>query len=318
MPLLRTASSQPVRSLGGGSATPQGGPGLGVRSFGFGGAVLGLTANSILLRPFPPAAGAPLSVSVQLANLDRAPARQARVKVSVDGDNLGEVVVDVPASGTAIATGFHDWTTRPGRHDVRASVTQDTRTGEASKPVFVMGGEGRGLVRSISTPAGTRAFQASAGTRGFPALGKPAAATFKPELQPGIAMLGASSAPADLAITPADIRFTPAAPAAGTPLIVAITVHNAGAGLARDGRVLAVLAADGREVARQAFAAVVPAHGVLPLQWSLTAPGGAQLVVTATATTSGDPSPANNQARAATGLSRPLPLRTPATLTLPR
>jgi hypothetical protein len=94
-------------------------------------------------------------------------------------------------------------------------------------------------------------------------------------------------------------------PSAGTPLVVSVTVHNLGAAVANDGRVIAVLTADGREVARHPFMASIPAHGAVTLQWTLTAPSGV-IAVSATASATGDANPGNNQARAAASVKVPI------------
>jgi hypothetical protein len=99
-PLLRPASSVLVPRAGLGLA---GNPGVRAMSYG---PLLGMSANNIVLMPFPPMAGAPVAVTVRLANLDRTPVSGARVLVSVDGQALGETVTDVPASGQAFASGF--------------------------------------------------------------------------------------------------------------------------------------------------------------------------------------------------------------------
>jgi hypothetical protein len=290
-PLVRSASSEPVRGFGG-PARGFGGR-SGVRSFMVNTA-LSLSANSIVLRPFPPTAGAPMAVSVQLSNLEPAAARGVRVAVSVDGEALGETVTDVPASGVAMASGFKDWTAQPGRHDVRASVTVGTNHSEATKPLFVIApgtrGFGRpGFVAGGATGVGKPGVSADAAGKGGYA--------FQPGFKPVLGTVRAGAA-ADLQIMTADIRFTPSLPSAGAAMTVTINVHNLGTGPANDGRVLAVLSAAGVEVARRQFSAAVPANGVVALEWPLTTPAGTPLLVTATATATGDINPANNQARA--------------------
>jgi hypothetical protein len=305
VPMTRPAAAAPVRGFG---ARPMVRPGMpGVRA-AFAGGVMGLSANGILLRPFPPVLDEPVEVSVQLANPDGA-AETAKVRVSVGGEDLGEVTVNVPAGATAMATGFRAWKAANGRHDVRATVTAGARSGEATKAVFVTPMGPRGLGRPVAggvaampgapgarpmmttggRPTGGKAGMAPGGKGGASASGG-AAGFQSPRAMPGLA-----AAP-DLKLASADIRMTPATPAAGATAVVQITVRNLGAAPATGGQVLAVLTADGKEVARQQFAAAVPARGVMPLQWPITVPPGA-LSVTATATAPGDANPNNNLAR---------------------
>ncbi len=304
MPLVRPASTQPVRAIGVRPATAPGvRGGFGVRP-AFAGGVLGLSANGIVLRPFPPAVDAPVEVSVQLSNLEGGAPEAARVRVSVAGEDLGEVTVQVPAGGTAVATGFRSWTAKIGRHDFRATVSAGTRAGEATKAVFVTAGgapmagrPGVGMpTGQPGTPGGFRprpmAPAAGTATGGKPGATAAGGASAPPSSRP---MPGMTGAP-DLAIANTDIRFTPASPAAGASAMVQIVVHNAGLGAATGGQVLAVLTADGKEIARQQFAAALPGRGLLPLQWPVTMPPGA-VVVTATATVAGDANPNNNVAR---------------------
>lgn len=303
----------PTRSLAplatGAQAGQARAPGLATRGFGrsagtralAAATTLQLSANHILLDPFPPAPGTPMSVSVRLVNLGGAPVQGARVSVRVDGEMLGETQIDVPGSGTATATGFKVWNARPGRHDVRASVTVGATRSEATKPMLVAGAgarglEGRGFVagRGLVQGGGKGgALTPGAGGRGV-AAGRP-----------GLKR-GAAAGAADLQITPADIRFEPSPPSASAPMKVIITVRNPGGLPARDGRVLAVLTAGGTEVTRREFDAAVPAAGVLTLEWPLTAPPQTPIVVDVTATTSGDADPKNNQARATTGNKTPV------------
>lgn len=281
-PLVRSMSHGVVRPLG---ARPL-----------VGGVALRLSANDILLRPFPPAAGAPVSITVQLSNVDRTPVRGARVAVSVGGKPLGETVIDVPASGMAVASGFTDWTAATGRYDIRASVTIGSSHSEATKPVFVLGQGTRGFGRpALAADGGLASPGRKVGFTSAPA-GK-AGQSFGGGLKPMFAGQAAGAA-ADLQILTTDIRIAPSPPSAGAAMTVTIHVRNLGAGPASDGRVLAVLTAGGAEVARKQFAAAVPAGGVLTLEWPLIAPAAMPLVVSATASARGDANPANNQARA--------------------
>ncbi len=332
MPLVRPASSQTLPAMG---ARPFGRPGApGVRGL-VGGAVLGLSANSIVLRPFPPAAGAPLDVSVQLNNAAGAAAGTAQVRLSVDGEDLGLVNVGVPAAGFAMASGFRSWAAKPGRHDFRAVVTMGGGRAEASKAVFVSPGGARGFGRPLpggastgvvaGTPSGTMP-----GTRGIqtgprpvtplgggakPTAGAPTMGG-APGLKPFAKPPGAGGAP-DLQLASTDLRVAPPAPTAGSSAVVSLNVRNVGSAPAMGGTVLLVLAADGKEVARTQLGAAVTANGVLALQWPITVPAGAWSV-TATATAPGDANPNNNVARAApaTRLAPTrAPLASPAVLT---
>ena len=299
-PLVAATSSQPVRGFGG--FTSSRGLGGGVRSLTAGGFVLGLSANSILLRPFPPASGAPVAVSVQLSNLERTPVRGARVAVRVDGELLGEIVTDVPASGTAMASGFKEWMAKPGRHDIRATVTVGSGRGEALKPIIVTGvGQGLGRPGFVAGQGLKQGFGKSALPPGQAKKGGFKSMTPSGRSVPGV----------DLQIATTDIRFIPPLPTSGTPMTVAIQVHNLGTSPVSDAQVLAVITAGGAEVARKQFTAAVPAGGITALEWPLTAPAGTPLVVTVTATSADDSNPANNQAHAtATGK--------PAIKTMPR
>lgn len=336
MPLVRPASSQPLPAFG---ARPFVRPGAaGVRGL-VGGAVLGLSANSILLRPFPPVADAPLDVTVQLNNAAGSAAGTAQVRLSVDGEDLGVVSVNVPAAGLAMVNGFRTWTAKAGRHDFHAVVTMGTGRAEASKAVFVSPAGARGFGRpafggavaggvagsTMGTAPGTRGFQtgprpvtplgggAKPGTAGATGgTGPTGAPGLKPFARPG----GAAGAP-DLQLTTAELRLLPPAATAGSSAVVNVTVRNLGSAPAMGGTVLLVLAADGKDVARTQLGAPVPANGMLALQWPITVPAGAWSV-TATATVPGDTNPNNNVARAAAA-TRVMPARSaltsPAVLT---
>ena len=297
-PLVGSASSQLVRGFGG--QTRSFGEHRGVRSFS-GGRPLSLTANNILLRPFPRAAGAPVAISVQLSNLEIAPVVGARVAVSIDGTALGETVTDIPATGSVVASGFKDWTAQPGRHTVQASVTVGSNRSEATKFLYVMPAGTRGFGRPGFVAGGGFGHAGDRKGAAQPGLEGKSGSGFQPGFMPMIEA-GRLGGAADLQITATDIRFAPALPSVGAAMNVTITVHNIGAAPASDGRVLAVLSAGGVEVARRQFIASVPASGTLALAWPLTTPSGSPILVTATATVTGDANLANNQARAtATG-----------------
>lgn len=294
-PLVRPASAQPVRGLGAGPRSMTGTPR--VRSMSAH-SPIALTANSIVLRPFPPSPGMPVSVAVQLANLERMPVQGARVSVSVDGAPLGDVTIDVPASGVAMASGFKDWPATAGAHEVRASVRVGASESAAAKPMFVGTPGDRGFGRPGMATGGTMVAGGPRGmgapeTIGGPRFGKPGG--MKPTLG------GRGGDGPDLRVTPADVRFTPASPTANSAMSVTITVHNAGSATATDGRVLAVLSAAGVEVARKQFPAMVPAKGMTLIEWPLTAPANGPLMVTVTASAAGDADLSNNQTRATAG-----------------
>ena len=308
-PYVRPGSSGLVPRVGvrGGMGGVGGVRGLGVMG------PLGLTANSILVRPFPAAVGAPLDVSVQLANRDATPAGTVSVQVFVDGEDLGSVSVAVPASGSAIASGFKSWTAKSGRHDFRAVVIAGEQRGEATKAVLVnaagagpfagrpMGGVTAGTMSTGGgmKPGGMTAGGMSTGgmTTGTMTPSRPGGMTPVTTSSPfgGRPGPGMSMGP-DLQVTATDIKIAPPAPAQGTAAVINVTVRNLGAALATDGKVLLVLHADGKEIERKQFPAAVAARGMLALTWPITAPAGA-LSVSATATVTGDGNPNNNNAR---------------------
>jgi hypothetical protein len=296
----------------------------GVRGLGVIGP-FGLTANSILVHPFPAAVGAPLDVSVQLANRDATPAGNVSVQVFVDGEALGSVSVTLPASGSAIASGFKSWTAKSGRHDFRAVVTAGDQRGEATKAVLVnaagagpFAGRPMGGVTAGTMTTGGGVKPGGMGAGGM-TTGGMATGTMTPSRPGGMTPVatsspfggrpgpGLSTGP-DLQVTTSDIKIAPPAPAQGTAAVINVMVRNLGAGVATDGKVLLVLHADGKEVERKQFPAAVAARGMLALQWPITAPPGA-LSVSATATVTGDGNPNNNNAR--TGVMTPKTMTTP-------
>jgi len=155
--------------------------------------VLGLNANSIALAPFPALAGSDVALTVRLFNSDRADAKKVKVETYVDGDKLGETTVDVPMSRSVVASGFAPWKAKPGRHEVRAVVTAGARVATATKPVDVRPPNGVAM-GGVASLIGRGAFSL---TR--------------------------------LAMTTADIRLNPLAPAAGAPVDVSVRVQNPGA-----------------------------------------------------------------------------------------
>src|SRR6185436_16638769 len=91
--------------------------------------LLGVTANSILLSPFPAAPGADIALSVRLFNSERVAANKVKVEAFVGDEKLGETKVDVPVAQPVTATGFKPWKAKPGRHDVRVVVSWADRSG---------------------------------------------------------------------------------------------------------------------------------------------------------------------------------------------
>ena len=153
---------------------------------------LGLTANSIIVRPLPVTIGKPVEVSVRLYNSGRSIVSKAKVEVFVGREKLGETKIDVAVARSVIARGFKNWNPKPGRHSLRVVVSSGSRRGEAVKPI------------SVTPPH---------------AVGKG-----------GVAALvgrGALTAP-KLAIGPTDILMTPAVPAAGTSVALSARVRNTG------------------------------------------------------------------------------------------
>lgn len=158
----------------------------------FASSILGLTANSILLAPFPAPVGSDVAVTIRLFNSDRLPANRTKVEVYVDGDKLGETTLDVPVARAVVASGFGSWKAKPGRHDVRAVVTAGSRSGMATKPIDVRPPHAVG--------AGGVAMLIGRGSFSFTRL----------------------------AMTAADVRLNPPAPAAGSPVDVSVRVQNPG------------------------------------------------------------------------------------------
>ncbi|MFH1176266.1 MAG: hypothetical protein V1750_02580 [Acidobacteriota bacterium] len=83
---------------------------------------------------------------------------------------------------------------------------------------------------------------------------------------------------------------------AGDPLKVKVTVHNLGTARAAAARVLCVLRADGREVARKEFTFAIDAGGQTFVQWAPPTPAGKQLRLEVTASAAGETARGDNQA----------------------
>lgn len=156
--------------------------------------LLGLTANSIVLAPFPALVGNEVELSVRLFNSERLPANKAKIEAFVDGDKLGETTIEVPVARAVLAKGFKKWTAKPGRHEVRAVVTWGSRSGSAAKPIDVRPPNGVG--------AGGVAALIGRGSFGF----------------------------ARLSVTANDVRLNPLVPSAGSSVELSVRVQNAGAG----------------------------------------------------------------------------------------
>ena len=99
--------------------------------------LLGVTANSIVLTPYPAPVGTEVSLSVRLFNSERQAASKVKLEAFIGGDKLGETKIDVPVAKPVLAGGFKTWKATPGRHDVRVVVTWGDRSGSAQKPIEV-------------------------------------------------------------------------------------------------------------------------------------------------------------------------------------
>jgi hypothetical protein len=156
--------------------------------------LLGVTANSIILTPYPPQLGTDMALSVRLFNSERVPANKVKVEAFIGDEKLGEAKVDVPVAQPVIATGFKTWKAKQGRYDVRVVVSWADRSGSASKPIEI-GSKGARM--------GERMGVASL-------IGR------------------ASFSMARLLVTAADVRLNPVAPAAGQPVELSVRAMNSG------------------------------------------------------------------------------------------
>jgi len=181
-PLARPASTRSIYSIRG--VMPMG-P-----------ALFGLTANSLLLSPFPALVGRDVVLTVRLFNSDRVAAHKVKVEGFLDGEKLGETTVDLPIARAVDAKGFKAWNAKPGRHSFRAVVTDGSRQASAIKPVDVgpIGGIGGGGVAALIGRGG----------------------------------LAGSKLGSKLAMASADIRLNPLAPTAGADVTVSVHIQNTG------------------------------------------------------------------------------------------
>jgi len=163
-----------------------------------GGMLFGLTANSLLLSPFPAIAGRDVALTVRLFNSDRVAAHKVRVEGFLDGEKLGETMVDLPVTRMVDATGFRAWRAAPGRHSFRAVVTDGGRQASAIKPIDVgtVGGIGAGGVAALIGRGGLAGSRLTLGGK--------------------------------LAMVSTDIRLTPLVPTAGADVTVSVHLQNVG------------------------------------------------------------------------------------------
>ncbi|HYR53105.1 MAG TPA: CARDB domain-containing protein [Candidatus Dormibacteraeota bacterium] len=162
--------------------------------------LLGVTANSILLTPYPPQPGADMALSVRLFNSERVPANKVKVEAYVGDEKLGEASVDVPVAQPVVASGFKAWKAKQGRYDVRVVVSWADRSGSASKPIEI-------------------------GTKGAARMGV-------------ASLIGrASFSMPRLLVTAADVRLNPVAPAAGQSVELSVRAMNPGTADAKGVRV---------------------------------------------------------------------------------
>jgi len=165
--------------------------------------LLGVTANSIVLTPYPPQPGTDMAISVRLFNSERVPASKVKVEAFVGDEKLGEASMDVPVAQPVVASGFKTWKAKQGRYDVRVVVSWADRSGSASKPIEI-GSKGARM--------GERMGVASL-------IGR------------------ASFSMPRLLVTAADVRLNPLAPAAGQPVELSVRAQNAGTADAKGVRV---------------------------------------------------------------------------------
>ena len=163
--------------------------------------LLGVTANSIVLTPYPAPVGTEVSLSVRLFNSERQAASKVKLEAFIGGDKLGETKIDVPVAKPVLAGGFKTWKATPGRHDVRVVVTWGDRSGSAQKPSEV--GSKDAIARlGVASLIGRASFS-------LPRL----------------------------VLTAADVRLNPPAPAAGQPVQLSVHAQNMGSADAKGVRV---------------------------------------------------------------------------------
>ena len=173
----------------------------GAKSFAMTASLLGVTANSIVLTPYPAPVGADVELSVRLFNSERLPANKVKLEAFIDDDRLGETTVDVPVARPVLAKGLRAWKAKPGRHSARVVVTWGGRSGSAEKPIDIRSPDtiGKGGVASL---IGRASFS-------FPRL----------------------------TITAADVRLNPVAPSAGEAVELSVRAQNTGSADAKGVRV---------------------------------------------------------------------------------
>ena len=163
--------------------------------------LLGVTANSIVLTPYPAQVGADIALSVRLFNSELKPANKVKVEVFVGDEKLGEAKVDVPVAQPVLAGGFKTWKAQAGRHDVRAVVTWGDRSGSAAKPIEIGSKDAMRLGGVVSL------------------IGR------------------ASFTVPRLVVTAADVRLNPVTPAAGEAVELSVRAQNTGSADAKGVRI---------------------------------------------------------------------------------
>jgi hypothetical protein len=108
----------------------------------------------------------------------------------------------------------------------------------------------------------------------------------------------------DLAITSADIRYSPSAPKVGDALTFAMNVRNLTGAAANGATMVCVLYGDGAQVARKEFSFNVAAKGSATQQWQVTTPRAKQLSLQVAVSHSADTATANNAAAVTLSVSR--------------
>ncbi len=104
------------------------------------GAAVSLVADDVALNPFPPAAGASVSVTVRLNNTGGAPAKAVKVEAFADGKSLKSQTLDVPNGQQVVATQFDKVTATVGSHTIRVVATVDGKPQEISRTFDVKTG----------------------------------------------------------------------------------------------------------------------------------------------------------------------------------
>jgi hypothetical protein len=184
-PLARTFQPRPVYA---------------VRGFGMMGVTLfGLTANSLLLDPFPALIGKDVTMTVRLFNSERTAAHKVKVEGFVDEEKVGETTVDLPIARSVDVKGFKAWKAKPGRHSFRAVVNDGSRQANAIKPIDVRppgAGIGAGGVAALIGRGGFAGSKLTLGSK--------------------------------LAMASTDIRLNPLVPTVGSDVTISVRVQNVG------------------------------------------------------------------------------------------